>query len=186
MATTPSIIWPRMTSSIESATTSRLMSEVFIPSVPIVTPSLMAIVLNSIGVPPAARMPALTATASSRWLMLQGIVSIQVVPTPMMRLGEVLVGEADGLEHRAGAGTVGAVGDRRRMALGGVGGVGGVGHLGVSWPAGECGLTLHGLGSLGRVGRSGQCSATQAPVSTALVRPIPGWMWTATSVAASA
>ena len=136
MHTTPSIIWPRTTSSIESATTSRLMSEVFIPSVPIVTPSLMAIVLNSIGVPPAARMPSLTCSASSRWLMLQGIVSIQVVADADDRLGEVLVGEADGLEHRPRAGPVGAVGDRRRMALGGVGGEGRVGHLGVSWAVG--------------------------------------------------
>ena len=86
MHTTPSISWPRMTSSIESATTSRLTSEVFIPSVPIVTPSLIAIVLNSMGVPPAARMPALTTSARWRWLMLQGIVSIQVVATPTIGL----------------------------------------------------------------------------------------------------
>ena len=33
--------------------TSRLTSDVFIPSVPIVMPSLIAMVLNSIGVPPA-------------------------------------------------------------------------------------------------------------------------------------
>ena len=38
------------------------------PSVPIETPSLTEIVLNSIGVPPAARIPALTASASRRWL----------------------------------------------------------------------------------------------------------------------
>ena len=57
-----------MTSSIESATTSRLMSDDFIPSVPIETPSLTLIVLNSIGVPPAARMPALTCSARRRWL----------------------------------------------------------------------------------------------------------------------
>ena len=48
--------------------TSRLISDAFIPSVPIVTPSLTAIVLNSIGVPPAARMPALTCSARRRWL----------------------------------------------------------------------------------------------------------------------
>ena len=73
------------------------MSEVFIPSVPIVTPSLMAIVLNSIGVPPAARMPALTNSASRRWLRLHGIVSIQVVADADQRLGQVLVREADAL-----------------------------------------------------------------------------------------
>jgi hypothetical protein len=46
----------------------QLISEAFMPSVPIDTPSLTEIVLNSIGVPPAARIPALTDAASSRWL----------------------------------------------------------------------------------------------------------------------
>ena len=53
------------------------------PSVPIDTPSETEIVLNSIGVPPAARTPSLTRWASSRWLKLHGIVSIQVVATPI-------------------------------------------------------------------------------------------------------
>ncbi len=66
--TTPSSMWPRTHSSIESAMTSRLMSEAFMPSVPMDVPSEMEIVLNSIGVPPAARMPALTCSASRRWL----------------------------------------------------------------------------------------------------------------------
>ena len=48
--------------------TSRLMSDAFMPSVPIDTPSLTETVLNSIGVPPAARMPSLTYSASRRWL----------------------------------------------------------------------------------------------------------------------
>ncbi len=56
------------------------------PSVPIDTPSETEIVLSSIGVPPAARTPRLTCTASSRWLRLHGIVSIQVVATPMIGL----------------------------------------------------------------------------------------------------
>ena len=66
--TRPSNRWPRATSSIESAITSRLTSDAFIPSVPMLTPSDTAMVLNSIGVPPAARMPSLTFTARSRWL----------------------------------------------------------------------------------------------------------------------
>jgi hypothetical protein len=74
-ATIPSNRCPRATSSIESAMTSRDTSDVFMPDVPIVMPSEIAIVLNSIGVPPAARMPSLTfaparaggsCTASSR------------------------------------------------------------------------------------------------------------------------
>jgi hypothetical protein len=62
--------------------TSRLTSDARIPSVPIDTPSETDTVLNSIGVPPAARMPAFTRAARSRWLKLHGIVSIQVVATP--------------------------------------------------------------------------------------------------------
>ena len=49
-------------------------------------PSEMAIVLSSIGVPPAARMPSLTFAASARRWKLQGIVSIQVEATPMIGL----------------------------------------------------------------------------------------------------
>src|SRR5579871_222076 len=84
--TTASNNWPRQTSSIESATTSRLTSEAFMPSVPIVSPSLMAMVLNSMGVPPAARMPSFTFADSRRRWKLQGMVSIQVLATPMMGL----------------------------------------------------------------------------------------------------
>ena len=66
--------------------TSRLTSEVFMPLVPIVIPSEIAIVLNSIGVPPAARMPSLTFAASARRWKLHGIVSIHVEATPMIGL----------------------------------------------------------------------------------------------------
>jgi len=65
MVTMPSNMWPRATSSMESAMISRLTSEVFIPSVPVVIPSLIAIVLTSIGVPPAALTPSATLAASS-------------------------------------------------------------------------------------------------------------------------
>ena len=54
------------------------------PSVPIVTPSLIATVLNSIGVPPAARTPSLTFAANFRRPKLQGMVSIQEWATPMI------------------------------------------------------------------------------------------------------
>src|SRR5438552_1901682 len=82
--TMASNMWPRPTSSIESAMTSRLTRDVFMPSVPIVMPSLMAIVLNSIGVPPASRTPRFTCSASPRRLKLHGIVSVQVLAMPMM------------------------------------------------------------------------------------------------------
>ena len=53
---------------------------------PIVIPSEIAIVLSSIGVPPAARMPSLTFAASARRWKLHGIVSIQVFAPPMSGL----------------------------------------------------------------------------------------------------
>ena len=81
-ATIASNMCPRPTSSIESAITSRLTSEAFMPSVPIVTPSEMAMVLNSMGVPPAARMPSFTLAARRRRWKLHGMVSIQVLATP--------------------------------------------------------------------------------------------------------
>ncbi len=61
--------------------TSRLTSDAFMPSVPMVSPSEMAMVLNSIGVPPAARMPSFTFAESRRRWKLQGMVSIQVLAT---------------------------------------------------------------------------------------------------------
>ncbi len=81
-ATTPSNRCPRATSSIESAITSRLTREVFMPWVPIVIPSEIATVLNSIGVPPAARTPSFTRSARPRRWKLQGIVSVQVLAMP--------------------------------------------------------------------------------------------------------
>src|SRR5206468_7805710 len=73
-------------SSIESAITSRLTSDARMPSVPMVSPSLIAMVLNSIGVPPAARMPSFTLAESRRRWKLQGMVSIQVLATPISGL----------------------------------------------------------------------------------------------------
>src|SRR5262245_41938711 len=58
------------------------MSEAFIPSVPIAMPSVTEIVLNSIGVPPLARMPSAAFWASLRWLLLHGVSSIQQCATP--------------------------------------------------------------------------------------------------------
>ena len=54
------------------------------PSVPIVIPSDTATVLNSIGVPPAARMPSFTFSASRRRWKLHGIASVHVLATPMI------------------------------------------------------------------------------------------------------
>ena len=51
-----------------------------------VSPSLMAMVLNSMGVPPAARTPSFTFAESRRRWKLQGMVSIQVLATPIKGL----------------------------------------------------------------------------------------------------
>ena len=85
-ATMASNMCPRPTSSMESATTSRLTREAFMPSVPMVTPSEMAMVLSSMGVPPAARTPAFTFSASARRWKLHGMVSIQVLAMPTIGL----------------------------------------------------------------------------------------------------
>ena len=62
--------------------TSRLMSDAFIPSVPMDTPSETATVLNSMGTPPAARTPSFTLAESRRRWKLHGITSIQVLAMP--------------------------------------------------------------------------------------------------------
>jgi hypothetical protein len=67
-----------------------------------VIPSEITTVLNSSGVPPASRTPSLTHSASSRRWELQGVVSDPGVRDPDQRALEVLVGEPDGAEHRAG------------------------------------------------------------------------------------
>src|SRR5919108_4384407 len=82
MATRPSMRSACIISSTESAITSRLTSEAFMPSWPMAMASEMAMVPNSSGTPPARRTPALAASASlSRW-MLQGVTSFQEEATP--------------------------------------------------------------------------------------------------------
>jgi hypothetical protein len=64
---------PRTASSAESAITSRLISDARIPLVPIASPSVTTIVLNSIGVPPASSIPRAACCARSRKCMLHGV-----------------------------------------------------------------------------------------------------------------
>src|ERR1017187_238347 len=80
-ATTPSNKYPRAKSSIESAMISRLMSEHFMPSVPIEMPSEIAMVLHSSGTPPAARTPSLIFSDKRRRCALHGIASVHVLAT---------------------------------------------------------------------------------------------------------
>ena len=91
------------------------------PVVPIETPSETEIVLNSIGVPPAARIPSLTCLASTRWLRLHGIVSIQVVATPTSGLARSSSVKPTAFSiARAGARSTPSV-RARAAALGGIG-----------------------------------------------------------------
>ncbi len=75
--------WPLTASSMESAITSREISEARMPGVPIAIPSVTEMVLKRKGVPPAERIASASGTASvSRW-MLQGVTSVQQVTIPM-------------------------------------------------------------------------------------------------------
>ncbi len=84
--TRPSRQWPSTTNSIESVITSRLTRDARMPSVPMAMPSVTAMVLNSMAVPPAASIPARTCSASSRRLRLQGETSDQECTTAISGL----------------------------------------------------------------------------------------------------
>src|SRR3984885_3042471 len=86
MQTMPSKLFPRVTSSMEGAFTSLVIWLPFMAWAPLVMPSWMVIVLNSMGVPPASRTPCLTASATWRRWKLQGPISVQVLAMPMMGL----------------------------------------------------------------------------------------------------
>ncbi len=61
--TRPSNWWAMAMASVESAMRSRVTREYFMPMWPMAMPSHTAMAGNMTGVPPAARMPALTASA---------------------------------------------------------------------------------------------------------------------------
>ena len=71
-----------MVNSTVSAIASRDTSDAFMPEWPMAMPSVTVMVVNSRGVPPAARTPALAAWAWRDSVMLQGAASFQVVATP--------------------------------------------------------------------------------------------------------
>ena len=102
-------MWPRATSSTESAMTSRLMSEAFMPSVPMAMPSVTR---------DGVELDGRAARGAHALLHLLGQLPVIPVagrdPDPAVghadqRPRQVLVGEADGLEYDAGGGAVGAV-----------------------------------------------------------------------------
>jgi hypothetical protein len=69
-------------SSVESAITSRLTSDDFMPWWPMAMPSVTVMVVNSRGVPPPALTPFFTACAWRDSVMLHGAASFHVVTTP--------------------------------------------------------------------------------------------------------
>ena len=71
-----------MVSSIESAITSRLTSDDFMPWWPMAMPSVTVMVQNSRGVPPASSTPFLADCAWRISEMLQGAASFQHDTTP--------------------------------------------------------------------------------------------------------
>ena len=64
ITTTPSIHWPLTAVSMQSAITSREISEYFMPSVPIDMPSEMVGVPNTCGLPPASLIDEMAMSAS--------------------------------------------------------------------------------------------------------------------------
>ena len=81
--------------------TSRLTSEALMPSVPIVMPSEIDTVLNSIGVPPARADAVFDVHGQIAQVKVAGTDFDPGVGDADERLLEVRVGEADGLQHRA-------------------------------------------------------------------------------------
>ena len=84
MRTRPSNGWAITIDSTESAISSRELSEYFIPSCPMTMPSQTPIVKNSMGVPPAIRIPALTASEiRCRW-RCPGMISLAELAMPII------------------------------------------------------------------------------------------------------
>ncbi len=77
-----------MTTSTESAMTSRDTSEARMPSWPMEMPSLTATVVNSMGNAPAARTPSLHRLASRSRGRLQGVTSFHDEHTPTCALSQ--------------------------------------------------------------------------------------------------
>ena len=74
--TRPSNWWAMTMASVESAMRSRVTREYFIPTWPMAMPSHTATAGNITGVPPAARIPAFTASAILSSPMWPGTISL--------------------------------------------------------------------------------------------------------------
>ena len=83
MSTSPSKPDAIATDSMESAISSRLASEYFIPVCPMAMPSQTPMAGNSSGVPPAAATPSFAAAAISRKWICPGITSLNELQMPI-------------------------------------------------------------------------------------------------------
>ena len=81
--TRPSNWWAMTMASVESAIRSRVTREYFMPTCPMAMPSHTAMAGNMTGVPPAARIPALTASAILSRFMWPGTISLYELTTPI-------------------------------------------------------------------------------------------------------
>ena len=159
--------------SIESAMTSRETSEARMPSWPMEMPSETAMVMNSMGKPPAARTPSLDRLASRSsghvarrdLVPRRGHADLGLVP--------VVVGHADGPQHGPGRGAGGPVGDLVAADLRAVGpGSGARGRAGGRRSSGVMGPRLGPVTDpLSRCGRIGIVGARVAVAGDAVPRP---------------
>ncbi len=101
-ATTASKAWAITKSSIESAITSREMSEAFMPSVPMVMPSEIVMVSNSMGVPAGGADAFLHFFRERAQMEIAGRHFRPGIGDGHQRAREIGVGEAGGLQHGAG------------------------------------------------------------------------------------
>ena len=88
ITTTPSMLWLIVAVSIASAITSRDTSEYFIPSVPMLMPSVTVITPKVCGMPPAARTAASTRSASGCSPALQGFIVLWPLAMPTIGLSK--------------------------------------------------------------------------------------------------
>ena len=106
--TSASNMLARATSSIESAMTSRLTSDIRMPSVPMVMPSDTETVLNSIGVAAGSADAVLHRHREAAQVQVARTDFDPGVGDPDEGLAQVVVREPDRLEHGAGGGTMAA------------------------------------------------------------------------------
>ncbi len=106
-----------MTTSTESAMTSRLTSEKCMPSWPMLMPSDTEMVPNCSGYPPPECTPSWRPGARRSRLRLHGVISFHELAIPICGLSPVGVAHADRAQHPARGQRLDPVGDGARAGL---------------------------------------------------------------------